>query len=56
MTNKELIEALSSDGETKVVIAKKKKRGGYTVFPLVKEVVSTDLPIIGKCKVIVFEE
>ena len=50
MTNKELIELLEGD-ETKVVIAKKKKTSGYTVFPLVKEVVPTELPIIGKCKV-----
>ena len=54
MTNKELIELLDGE-ETKVVIAKKKKPNGYTVFPLVKEVVSTELPIIGECKVIVFE-
>lgn len=54
MTNKELIELLEGD-ETKVVITKKKKTSGYTGFPLVKEVVPTELPFIGKCKVIVFE-
>ena len=53
MTNKELIKLLEGD-ETKVVIARKKKTG-YTVFPFVKEVVSTELPIIKKCKVIVYE-
>ena len=53
MANKELIELLDGD-ETKVVLAKKKK-SGYTVLPLIKEVVSTELPIIGDCKVIVFE-
>ena len=53
MTNKELIELLEGE-ETKVVIAKKKK-SGYTVFPQITEVVTTELPIIGDCKVIVFE-
>lgn len=54
MTNKELIEALSTDVETNVVIAKKKKKG-YTVFPQVTEVVTANLPIFGDCQVIVFE-
>lgn len=54
MTNKELIELLEGD-ETRVVIAQMVKTGGCTIFPLIKEVVSIELPFIGESKVIVFE-
>ena len=57
MTNEELIKQLQ-EGKTsnKIVIAKKKKRGGYTLFPQVVEVVHTVVPIIGTCDVIVYED
>ena len=55
MDTKELKDALT-ERTTKVVVAKKKKRGGYTVYPQVVEVISTVIPIIGECNVIVFED
>lgn len=43
--------------DVKIVIAKKKKRGGYTVYPQVTDVVETNIPLLGgKCYAIVFEE
>ena len=56
MTDKEVIDALAESCGSKIVVAKKKKRGGYTVYPQVTEVVRTTIPMIGDCKVIVFEE
>ena len=58
MTNEELIKQLQ-EGEVsnaKIVVAKKKKKGGYTLFPQVVEVVHTVVPIIGTCDVIVYED
>lgn len=56
MTNKELIKLLEGD-ETEVVVAEERETGGYTIFPLIKKVVPTELSIIRKCKVrvIIFE-
>ena len=43
--------------EAKIVVAKKKKRGGYTVYPQVVDVVETNIPLIGgKCYAIVYED
>lgn len=57
MTNEELIKQLQEGKiSNKIVIAKKKKRGGYTLFPQVVEVVHTVVPIIGACDVIVYED
>ena len=58
MTNDELIKLLQEGelGDAKIVVAKKKKKGGYTLFPQVKEVVHTVVPLIGVCDVIVFED
>ena len=56
MTDKELIEALGESTGSKIVVAKKKKRGGYTLYPIVTDVVNTTVAIIGDCKVIVYEE
>ena len=56
MTDKEVIDALAESCGSKIVVAKKKKRGGYTIYPQVKEVIHTTVPLIGDCKVIVFED
>ena len=56
MTDKEVIVSLAESCGSKIVVAKKKKRGGYTIYPQVTEVVHTTIPMIGDCKVIVFEE
>ena len=42
--------------KAKVVVAKKKKRGGYTIYPQVVDVVHTNLPVIGECYAVVFED
>lgn len=55
MTNKELIELLEGDETRVVILAKKKKTGGYTVFPRVEEVFSSLVPFYGNCQIIVFE-
>ena len=43
---------------TKVVVAKKKKRGGFQVYPCVVDVTMThiSLPGLGDCMAIVFED
>lgn len=43
-------------GKATVVAAKKKKRGGYTIYPQVVDVVHTNLPVIGECYAVVFED
>ncbi len=40
----------------KILVAKKKKRGGYTVFPQVVDVVRSNVPLVGDSYVIVFED
>lgn len=32
--------------QMKVVVARKKKRGGYDIFPCVKDVAVTDIPLL----------
>lgn len=56
MTEQELIEQLKETNGIKIVAAKKKKRGGYTVYPQVTEVKHTYVPMIGECYAIVYEE
>ena len=55
MTEKELIEQIKDTDNVKIVVAKKKKKGGYTIFPQVHEVVHTVVPMVGECYVIVYE-
>lgn len=54
MTGKELKEML--DDDMKVIVAKKKKKGGYTAYPQVVDFQQANVPIIGACNVIVFED
>ena len=54
MTGKELKEML--DDDMKVIVAKKKKKGGYTAYPQVVDFQQANVPIIGQCNVIVFED
>ena len=56
MTEQELIEQLKESNGTKIVVAKKKKRGGYTVYPQVLEAKRCFVPMIGECYAIIFEE
>ena len=55
MTVNELKEKAAIE-KAKVVVAKKKKRGGYTIYPQVVDVVHTNLPVIGECYAVVFED
>ena len=42
---------------TKVVVAKKKKRGGYSIYPCVLEANLVNIPLLGgDCMSIVFED
>jgi len=42
---------------TKVVVAKKKKRGGYNIYPCVTEANLVNIPLLGgDCMAIVFED
>jgi hypothetical protein len=42
---------------TKVVVAKKKKRGGYGIYPCVTEAKLVNIPLLGgDCMAIVFED
>lgn len=42
---------------TKVVVAKKKKRGGYSIYPCVTEANLVSIPLLGgDCLAIVFED
>ena len=55
MDAKELKKKLT--GATRVVIAKKKKSGGYIFYPQVIDVMQVDIPILGgDCTAIVFED
>lgn len=55
MDVKELKKKLGSDA--KIVVAKQKKRGGYTVYPQVVDVVETNIPLLGgKCYAIVYQD
>jgi len=56
MTAKELTEQVANTDGIKIVVAKKKKRGGYTVYPQVTEVKRTYIPMIGECYAIIYEE
>ncbi len=60
MTVKELSDLLSQYQDypdAKVVIAKKKKRGGYTLYPQVKETKATNIPLIGgPCVAIIYTD
>lgn len=56
MNASELKKLLKSK-DVNIVVAKKKKRGGYTVYPQVTDVVEADIPLLGgKCYAIVFED
>lgn len=56
MNASELKKLLKSK-DVNIVVAKQKKRGGYTVYPQVIDVVETDIPLLGgKCYAIVFED
>lgn len=46
------------DKVTKVVVAKKKNRGGYQVYPCVVDITMTHIPLpgFGDCMAIVFED
>jgi hypothetical protein len=39
-----------------IVVAKKKKRGGYTVYPQVIEAKYCTVPPLGDCVAIIYEE
>ena len=54
MDAEELKEKLTSN--VKIVVAKRKKRGGYNVYPQVVDVVETTVPFVGPCLAIVYEE
>ena len=60
MSIKELSEVLTGvleqDPDAKVVVAKKKKRGGYTVFPQVIEAKPCHIQLIGNTVTIVYED
>ena len=56
MTEKELIEQIQNTDGVKIVVAKKKKRGGYTVYPQVVEAKQCFVPMIGECYAIIYEE
>jgi hypothetical protein len=56
MTAKELVEQVANTDGIKIVVAKKKKKGGYTVYPQVIEAKLTYAPMIGDCYAIVYEE
>lgn len=55
MDAKELKDKIDSN-EAKIVVAKKKKRGGYTVYPQVIDIVETNVPFIGPAYAVVFED
>lgn len=53
---KELIEKIKESEGLKLVVAKQKKRGGYTVYPQVVDVVEASVPMVGDCLVVVYED
>ena len=55
MTVNELKEKTAIE-KAKVVVAKKKKGEGYVIYPQIVDVVHTNLPIIGECYAVVFED
>lgn len=56
VTEQELIEKIKETDGVKIVVAKKDKKGNYTVFPQVTEIVHTNVQLIGECYAIVFED
>lgn len=58
MTVEELKEILSQvqDTNAKIVVAKRKKRGGYTVYPQVVEAKECSIYPIGDSMAIVYED
>lgn len=56
VTEQELIEKIKETNGVKIVVAKKDKKGNYTVFPQVTEIVHTNVQLIGECYAIVFED
>ena len=45
------------EGITKVVVAKKKKRGGYSIYPCVTEATLVNIPLLGgDCMALVYED
>ena len=45
------------EGITKVVVAKKKKRGGYDIYPCVTEATLVNIPLLGgDCMALVYED
>ena len=53
---KKIFDVAMLSDDAKIVVAKKKKRGGYKVFPQVVEANGGNLPIIGPCFAIVYED
>lgn len=53
---KELIEKIKESEGLKLIVAKQKKRGGYTVYPQVVDVVEASVPMVGDCLVVVYED
>ncbi len=57
LTEKDILALMDDpNSECKVVVAKEKKKGGYTVYPNVKELKCANIPMIGTCWVVVFED
>ena len=57
LTEKDILEQMDlPESDVKVVVAKELKKGGYTVYPQTKELRYVNLPVIGECWAIIFED
>ena len=57
LTEKDVLAQMDDPtSECKIVVAKEKKKGGYTLYPQVKELRCVNVPMIGPCWAIIFEE
>lgn len=57
LTEKDVLALMDEPtSECRVVVVKEKKKGGYTVYPQVKELKCVNIPTIGVCWAVVFED